>query len=236
MDESKQYNVSFYLLIALLLVLPNFEAPKNIILVLFILAFLYEQKQNNKKETRWAWVDYIFFVWIVLDIIVGLNAIIFHDMPANGSKDLLKFLIFGWIISRSFYVDKQVALLLLAVLLSVLVPSILLIFSCPNGGACIELNSAGHVNHTAIFLVSVYAILLPFLYLKFSRIKPIYRVLCIITLIVLAYVITMSMSRASFGLLVIINMLTLAHYVFLRRKFTQVLTVLILGFVIGYFL
>ena len=146
-----------------------------------------------------------------MDIVVGVNAIVTHNLPANGSKDLFKFLMVGWFVSRTLYTNRQILVLLLTIAVSVLLPLIYLFYSCPDGGRCFELNSVGHINHTAIFLVSVYATLLPLFILRYDKINHIVNKILGLTLLFLAYSIILTASRAAFGLLIITTLLTIFY-------------------------
>ena len=76
---------------------------------------------------------------------------------------------------------------------------------CPqeNGPSRLELNSVGHVNHTAIYLAIAYSIALSLLLTNYSLLLGYQRVLLILSTLFLAYATIDSNSRAASGILII---------------------------------
>lgn len=166
--------------------------------------------------------------WIVADIAAGVNAVIFYDLPANGSKDILKFILVGWAISRSQFNPRQtIVLCMTAIVFSVL--PIAIIYTDCSGGSCIQLNSVGHVNHTAIYLLIVYMLSSSLLLLNFQNISRATRLTLLISIIVLAYTIVDAWSRATYGILVVYTLMLLVYamYYFKSRLTTIWLSIFI---------
>ena len=84
-------------------------------------------------------------------------------------------------------------------------------YSNCNGGSCIELNSVGHVNHTAIYLLIVYIISLSLLIFNFKNTNNFQRTVLITTSLILIYVVVDTHSRAASGLLAIITLMAMLY-------------------------
>ena len=196
-------------------VLPSLEAPKNLFILFFIFSWALIAIRDKNWGGNWRLIDTIFCLWIVADIAVGLNAIFYHDLPANGSKDILKFVLFGWVISRSGFDSKQIFFLVISTLIFSVIP---LIESYTNSKHYIELHSVGHVNHTAIYLLISYILSLTFLVLNFRNLINSVRIILTIISFILALVVIDTNSRAASGILVIFSVLVLIYLIFNYKK------------------
>jgi len=209
--------------------LPNFEAPKNLFAVLFIVSWVFIARRDKDWGGNWKIIDTIFSLWILADIIVGINAVVVHSQPASGSKDIIKFVLVGWAISRAgFTIRQMIHLCVIAIIFSVL-PLAYSYLDC-NGGACVELNSVGHVNHTAIYLLIIYAISLSLLIFNFRNIGNLLRTVLISTSIVLAYVVVDTHSRAASGLLAVVTLMAMVSSIYYYRNWCSlIISVLLLS-------
>ena len=223
----KEQDVKFIFLALMLIVLPSFEASKNLFAVLFVASWAYIAKRDKNWGGKWRIIDTIFLLWILADITVGINAVIAHNQPANGSKDIIKFVLVGWAISRSgFSIRQMINLCVVAIVFSV-IPLAYSYLNC-NGGTCVELNSVGHVNHTAIYLLIAYVISLSLLIFNFKNIGNFLRVMLIITTVILAYVVIDTHSRAASGLLAAITLMAMLYSIYLYRNWCSVIVSVLL--------
>jgi hypothetical protein len=209
--------------------LPSFEAPKNLFVVLFVLSWVFIARRDNDWGGNWRVIDTVFLLWILADIIVGINAIVVHSQPASGSKDIIKFVLVGWAISRSgFTIRQMIHLCVIAIIFTVL-PLGYSYLNC-DGGLCVELNSVGHVNHTAIYLLIVYTISLSLLVFNFKNIGNLLRTILIVTTIILAYVVIDTHSRAASGLLAVITLMAMVYSIsYYRNWCSLIISVLLLS-------
>jgi hypothetical protein len=97
-----------------------------------------------------------------------------------------------------------------------------------NGGTCVELNSVGHVNHTAIYLLIVYAISLSLLVFNFKNIGNFLRATLVLISVVLFYVVIDTHSRAASGLIVIITLMALLYSIYYYRNWTSLIVSVLL--------
>jgi len=214
-DYLRKQDAKFVFLILSMAVLPSLEAPKNLFILFFIFSWALIAIRDKNWGGNWRLIDTIFCLWIVADIAVGLNAIFYHDLPANGSKDILKFVLFGWVISRSGFDSKQIFFLVISTLIFSVIP---LIESYTNSKHYIELHSVGHVNHTAIYLLISYILSLTFLVLNFRNLINSVRIILTIISFILALVVIDTNSRAASGILVIFSVLVLIYLIFNYKK------------------
>ena len=211
----RKQDAKFVFLTLSMVVLPSLEAPKNLFILLFIFSWALIAKRDKNWGGKWQLIDTIFCLWIVVDIAVGLNAILYHDLPANGSKDILKFVFFGWVLSRSGFNSKQIFFLVISTSLFSVIP---LIESYMNSKHHIELNSVGHVNHTAIYLLISYVLSLSFLALNYKNLTNFVRIILTFITFILVFVIIDTNSRAASGILVIFLVLVLINLIFNYKK------------------
>jgi hypothetical protein len=164
------------------------------------------------------------------DIIVGINAIVVHGQPASGSKDIIKFVLVGWAVSRTgFTIRQMIHLCVIAIIFTVL-PLGYSYLNC-DGSTCIEFNSVGHVNHTAIYLLLTYVLSLSLLVFNFKNIGNLLRTILIVTTIILAYVVIDTHSRAASGLLAVVTLMAMAYSIYYYRNWhSLIISVLLLSF------
>ena len=213
----------------MLIVLPSFEAPKNLFAVLFVASWVFTSQRDKNWGGRWRLIDTIFLLWILADIAVGINAIIAHNQPASGSRDIIKFVLVGWAISRSGFTIRQIISLCVIAIIFATIPLAYSYLNC-NGGVCVELNSVGHVNHTAIYLLIVYIISLSLLIFNFKNISNYLKVVLIATTGILAYVVIDTHSRAATGLLVIITLMAMLYSIYYYRNwYSLIISILLIS-------
>ena len=150
-DPLKYLELTF--LVLMLLSLPTFEAPKNLFLAGYIVIALFRQFQKNDR-TPWGHWDWIFLGYIGSALLSAFFAGISPGYEWRGFRGILFWTAFGWIISRSVYKENEIKWIVWITILSALPPLIwglfqyMLIHTKDN----LELNSVGHVNHSAIYL------------------------------------------------------------------------------------
>ena len=223
-NKLAKVDIRFLFLIGLLIVLPAFEALKNIFAFLFVVSWVVVAKKNNDWGGKWRVIDSIFLLWILADIFVSINAIITHQLSGSGFRDIIRFVLIGWVLSRTNFSKER---LTQSALLAVLAVIVTLIHSYYTGhGELIELESVGHINHTAIYLVMTYAISLALLLFNFNNLNSYQKITIVVTTIVLLLTTIDTGSRATFLLLIVITFLNFLYLVIKLKKLS-----LIIGFV-----
>ena len=213
---SSIYNLSrsnlIILLVALIvLFLPNLEAPKNVFFLGLILVWVLFSFKSRDFGGRWNHFDSIFLLFFLVNILVALNAHFEHNQPIKGANDIFRIIIFGWVVSRIRFSKRNFSVLVFCNALSVLTVAINL-YSCPKLGECIMLNSVGHVNHTAIYLLISLSLTLPFLIEKYRVFSKTFNFFAVCYLFFISYMIIATNSRAAFGALVLIFLTIFIFY------------------------
>ncbi len=216
----KSQNVIFIYLALLLIFLPSFEALKNLFVILLVFTWAFVARRDNNLGGKWKVIDTIFLFWIIFDIIIGINAVVNLDLPANGSKDIIKFILVGWAVSRLSLDKKQMIFLTVTTVIFATIPLIESYYELANNGrrVYIELNSVGHVNHTAIYLLISYVLSSSILVLQFNKIGHTLKSTLLVTTLVLAYVVVDTNSRAASGILVIFTLLLMSYAVYFYKN------------------
>ena len=227
----KQQDFRFVFLAICLIFLPSFEAPKNLFVVLFVLSWVFIARRDNDWGGNWRVIDTIFLLWILADIIVGINAIVVHGQSASGSKDIIKFVLVGWAISRAGFTIRQMIHLCVIAIIFTILPLGYSYLNC-DGCRYIELNSVGHVNHTAIYLLIAYVLSLSQLVFNFKNIGNLLRTVLIFTSIVLAYAVVDTNSRATSGLFAVVTLMAIGYSIYYYRNwYSLIISVLLLSLV-----
>jgi O-antigen ligase len=139
-------------LIALALCLPLYEAPKTIAWLVYVVAWLANRARTRDFGGRWDLWDWLLTVWIGSGFVVAAFAGL-HGSEWRGAMDLLRYGSALWLLKRSAYAGIEQRWLFRALLMSVAVGLAAAHWRLWSGRAeFLELNSVGHVNHTAIYI------------------------------------------------------------------------------------
>lgn len=153
----RDLNWEFVLLLGLILVLPSLEAPKNIFWIFYVAAWLFNRVRRGEYGGPWDGWDTLILAWITSSYFIAFFAGQPND-EWDGAADVLRYASLLWLIKRSGYSAAQLNILIRTIVVATL-------FSLAWGtwawlGAktvkTLELNSVGHVNHSAIFMVIVF--------------------------------------------------------------------------------
>ena len=112
MSKLAIFDIRFLFLLGLLFFLPSFEVPKNLFALLFVFSWAIHCKKNKYWGGKWRVIDSIFLLWILIDIVVSINAIITHQLSGNNFRDILRFVLIAWVLSRTYF-SKETLLKLL---------------------------------------------------------------------------------------------------------------------------
>jgi len=211
-----------WILISILLTvlfLPNIEAPKNIMILVFVFLWGIFSYRKGDFGGDWNKSDGIFLSIIIVNIIVALNANFIHEQPMKGANDILRIFIFGWIITRIRFSSEDIYLLVFVSAFSIL--TILSNFiTCPKLGSCIQLNSVGHVNHTAIYLIIALSFSLPLFVDKYKKLPIWFRLSGLVYFIFIFSMVIATQSRAATGAVFLLLLITFVYLLF-RKEFVK---------------
>jgi hypothetical protein len=197
------------------------EALKNIFAFLFVVSWVVIAKKNNDWGGKWLIIDSIFLLWILAGIFVSINAIITHQLTGDGYRDIIRFVLIAWVLSRTNFSKERLTQSAIVAVVAVIVA---LIYGYYAGhGELKELYSVGHINHTAIYLVITYAISLALLLFNFNNLNSYQKITLIVKTIVLFITTIDTHSKAAFGLLIIITLLDFIYLLIRVKKLSLVL-------------
>ncbi len=227
MSKLAKFDIRFLFLLGLMFFLPSVEVPKNLFALLFVFSWVIHCIKNKYWGGKWLVIDSIFLLWILIDILVSINAIITHQLSGDNYRDIIRFVLIAWVLSRTYFSKER---LTEASIIALIGTIIALIYGYISGqGELKELHSVGHLNHTAIFLVLAYSISLSLLLFNLKNLKKFQKVTLVVITILLLLSIIDTDSRAAFGLLVIISLID--FFYFLVKKRSKSLSIIFLSVV-----
>lgn len=210
----------------LILSLPSLEAPKNIFLVLYLITrILHEYFNFHSKKIVWSLWDNLFLFLIVTALLSTIFAGMPHLEEWKGFRVFLCAILTGWLLSRAQYTNKNMKGLFILIILATIPPLIWGLFQyfILHTKPDLQLNSVGHVNHSAIYLVMIFGASLG-LFLTTFRSAP--RSIFTITskqfslaFLSLVYFLSLiiSQSRGAFGIGILLG-LTISFLVSQNKK------------------
>jgi O-antigen ligase len=216
-----QIDFRFLFLAAMLVSLPGLEAFKNIFAFLFVISWFLNSKNNRSWGGNWQIIDSIFFLWLLADILISVNSIFTHNLPGSGYTDTLRFVLIAWVISRTFFSQKDLSKLALLAIVGTIMTLAYSYYS--TNGVLKELHSVGHINHTAIFLLIAYSISLSLFLLNFKNLTIVQKSLLCLSIIILFIATIDTASRAAFAMLFIITLMNFIYLLIKLRKISLVL-------------
>ncbi|MCE5181805.1 MAG: O-antigen ligase family protein [Anaerolineaceae bacterium] len=143
----------FFLLVGLIIFVPLLEAPKNIFWAIFIGVWVTNHFRTKDWGGAWDLWDSLIAIWILSSYFISAFSGL-HNSEWGGANDILRYASILWAIKRSGYNRIEFRWLLIAIAFSTLIALIYALWSLfiTHTEHALELNSVGHVNHSAIYL------------------------------------------------------------------------------------
>ena len=193
--------------------LPSLEAPKNIFLAGYLITALYRQSQLPRS--KWGIWDWVFLSLIVSSLLSALFPGVAGGSEWKGFRGMLLWVTFGWTLYRSEYNEKEKKYLFIFAILMTLPPLIwgLTESLVLNTKESLQLNSVGHVNHSAIYLCMMAGASFSLILSQFQKAPKKYIFVTTLLCIFLISSVVISQSRGAFGIVFL-----LAFALFLLSK------------------
>ncbi len=200
MINKLKYPCEFYLLIGLAIALPLLEAPKNLLWGAWIVTWLYHRVRDKDFGGPWDTWDSLIALWIASGYVVAAFAGL-HNSEWGGANDILRYGSILWAVKRSGYGEKELRWLIVTVIISTLIALGDAFWSLyvSHSRAALELDSVGHVNHSAIYLAISYGITLAALMAFWVRLSGMWRVAGLLAIGVFVMAIFIASSRGAVG-------------------------------------
>ena len=193
MQVSWRARTEIGLLVALCIFLPLYEAPKNLVWLGYVLAWLANRSLERDFGGRWDGWDTLIALWLVSGFVVAAFAGQ-HGSEWRAPLDTVRNGAVLWMVKRSRMDAREIEIVLAALVGATLIGLAMAYAKLWSGDAsALSLNSVGHVNHTAIYLAIMLGLCAAWL---FSGERPVLA--AAITLLMLVSV-SVTASRAGVG-------------------------------------
>src|SRR3989442_3406990 len=158
------------LLLALCIFLPLYEAPKNLAWLAYALVWLANRVRKRDFGGRWDLWDTLILAWLASGFVIAPFAAL-HGSEWRAPLDIVRNVGVLWMVKRSRLTESETRAVLAALVVSVLLGLAMGYAQLWSGGTGrLELNSVGHVNHTAIYLAIMLGLCASWLFIGRQRI------------------------------------------------------------------
>ena len=220
-----KYNYNNIILCVFLFSIPISEAIKNIMWFLYIITWILHNKSRFNSKSIFCKnnnIHNLLFLTLILSPLFVAFFCTSNMDEWDGAWDVIRYGLFGWFISHSKLTLRFTYSLLVIALISSVI-------ACTHGfmtsyGGHIELNSVGHVNHSAIYLGQVLGVTVCLL-IPLVKIKTIYRIFLIFILLFILFIFSEMSARGAFIPFTIF--LLIIPLIFFTKKFKQFLIYII---------
>ncbi len=157
-------------LFAFAFVLPLFEAPKNLLWVVYLVVWVANRWRARDVGGAWDRWDTLLLVWIASGYVSAMFAGL-HHKEWLSAFDILRYGSVLWLLRRSGYGEAVLGRLLLAVLTGTLAGLAWGYYGVRVTGQrhFLGLNSVGHVNHSAIYVAIAFGAAVAWLRAAWAR-------------------------------------------------------------------
>lgn len=222
--ESRFKRLELLLLLGLAFFFPLYEAPKNILGVLYFAVWAINRWRAGDWGGRWAHWDSL----IAASILVAAIGTQFAGIKGGewyGLRDVVRTLLFLWCLMRAGYSAQQwltlFTVLIAGTLLATLIGAWQFAGSTKEG---LELHSIGHSNHTATYLCTVFGVAAALLAGLWARLGTASRLALACSLVLLTVATVATGSRVAVLCLPMLALLAVVPL--LRRTWKPFLVVL----------
>lgn len=233
MNQIKEIDYKFLFMLSMLVFLPGIEALKNIFAFLFVISWIFASKKNKYWGGDWRIIDSIFAFWIFADIVISVNAVITHEFSGSGFRDIIRFVLIAWVLSRIDFSKSQIVKLTIFALVGTLLTLAYSYYS--YNGSIRELHSVGHINHTAIFLLLAYTISFNLLLFEYHKLNIYQNSFLAIASIILFFTTVDTESRATMGLIIFVTFISFLYFVIRKRNSSIIILFFLVVSSIGVF-
>ncbi len=194
-------------LIGLAFVLPIFEASKNLFWFLYLVLWCINRIRARDGGGPWHGWDTLICVFVVAPWIDGLFAGL-HGGEWGGARDVGRYGLLLWAVSRTRYTARQWRAIVIALLLGTLTAGCAgAWFMFEDGRKELELHSVGHSNHSAIYLTVMFGAALSWTFAHWRSTGARERAFWIAGLVLLGIGVVLSGSRIAVAVTAVLTLL-----------------------------
>ncbi|TMH71279.1 MAG: O-antigen ligase family protein [Betaproteobacteria bacterium] len=169
MPPPRSRGLEIGLLLALCVFLPLYEAPKNLAWLAYALVWLANRVRARDFGGRWDLWDTLILAWLAAGFVIAPFAAL-HGSEWRAPLDIVRNAGVLWMVKRSRLAESEARAVLAALVVSVLVGLAMGYAQLWRGTTGrLELNSVGHVNHTAIYLAIMLGLCASWLFIGRQR-------------------------------------------------------------------
>lgn len=208
MKSTFKFPFEFFTLVAFVLCLPLWEAPKNIFWLAFICIWLANRIRGKDLGGAWDIWDSLIGFWIFSGYFISAFSGL-HGGEWGGANDILRYASILWAIKRSTYSRAELQWLMITIACSTFIALNFALWNLfvTHTKNDLQLNSVGHVNHSAIYLAISYGALLSLTLAFWRKNSPTLRILGTLLTTFFAVSIFISASRAAVGISVLLTLI-----------------------------
>ena len=185
------------LLVALCFFLPLYEAPKSIVWVLYVAVWIFNRARERDFGGRWDLWDTLIAAWLASALAVAPFAGL-HGDEWRGTVDVVRYAGVLWLVKRSRYSSREIHWTLGALAVSTVIGLALGHARVLSGELHdLQLNSVGHVNHTAIYLAIMLGVCASWLFAGWHAWPPARRTIALSTVLLVLGSVIATASRAA---------------------------------------
>jgi O-antigen ligase len=192
------YPPEVYLLIGLVIALPMFEGPKNILWGAWVAVWLLSRLKDGDWGGPWNRWDSLILAWLASVLLSAIFAGATHS-EWDACRDVVRYTSVLWLLTRSNYGEAAWKLIYATVLISVVVAATWALgaLAWPHDYLGIQLNSVGHVNHSVIYIVICFGAFMAALATYWQSLSNTYRAWGIAGILILLTAVVVAGSRAA---------------------------------------
>lgn len=201
------HRIELGLLLILCFSLPLYEAPKNLAWLAYVALWVLNRAPRRDFGGPWNAWDALIALWIASGYVVAAFAGL-HGSEWRGAGDILRYGTIFWLVKRARYTDQEIVALLGTLVASTVVglaQGYWRLWGGSGKSGTLQLNSVGHVNHTAVYIAIMLGLCASWLFARWKAWRPGARVgaLAICALVLASLVVTASRGAIGVGLVML---------------------------------
>ncbi len=205
--SNARYPLETGLLIALALFLPLLEAPKGLAWLGYTAAWIINRSRSRDFGGPWDLWDTLIAAWIASGFLVAAFAGIQAE-EWRSTVDIVRYGSILWMVKRGRYSAREIRWVLGALVASVVIGLAVGYFRLWSGigkSGTLQLNSVGHVNHTAIYIAIMLGVCASWLFARWQSWRWGTRAvaLAVNALVLVSLVVTASRGAIGVGLIML---------------------------------
>ena len=198
--QTRLMRFEYYSLFAFAFVLPLFEAPKNLLWLVYVALWLANRFRKRDFGGPWDGWDTLILLWISSGYVSALFAGL-HHREWLSAFDILRYGSILWLLKRSGYDESTLRRLLASIVIGTLATLAWGYYGLRITGerSTLGLKSVGHVNHSAIYLAITFGVVLAWVRAKWNAERTARRAAGLTFILTFGLSLIVMESRAAVG-------------------------------------